>query len=120
MAKQNGYASIPEEIRKEFVNMPGVINIPDAKYGEEYDYQLPMIGKYTAYGTAFGCRVRVPAGLKISMDGRITGIPMNRESYEEDINIMRFLKTPRARRNMEAMDWIHLKIRVNPDGPVYD
>lgn len=110
MAKVNGYASIPEEIKKEFYSMPGVINLPDAKYGEEYDYQLPHHEKYIVYGHA----VRVPAGLKISLDGRITGIPMSRETYDEQVNLLRFLKTPRARTRTEAMICAILKIRVNP------
>lgn len=120
MAKQNGYASIPEEIKDEFFSMPNTINLPDAKRGEEYDYQLPMIGKYTVYGTMWGINTRLPKGLKISLDGRITGSPWTRESYDEEVLIFRFLKTPRARTKVEIHRDMVLKIRVNPDGPVYD
>lgn len=120
MAKQNGYASIPEEIKNEFYHMPNVIELPDAKYGEEYDYQLPMIGKYTVYGTMWGIKTRLPKGLKISLDGRITGSPWTRESYDEEVLIFRFLKTPRARTKVEIHHDMVLKIRVNPDGPKFD
>lgn len=113
MAKANSYESIPAEVKhKYYYEMPKDIILPDAKVGEEYDYQLPMIEKYTVYGTTLGIPTGLPKGLKVSLTGRITGVP-TAPAYNE-VRIIRFLKAARARTKMEAMKSISLMIRVKP------
>lgn len=113
MAKNNAYESIPEEVKHEYYyEMPKEIILPDAKVGEEYDYQLPMIEKYTVYGTTLGLPTNLPKGLKVSLTGRITGVP-TAPAYNE-VRIFRFLKAARARTKTEAMKDVRLTIRVNP------
>lgn len=114
MAKNNAYASIPVEIKHEFYHLPSMINLPDAKIGEEYDYQLPHHEKYIVYGTTLGIPTGMPKGLKISLDGRITGVPETPAGYDGEVRLFRFLKAARSRTKMEVMKDVRLKIRVNP------